>query len=122
MANRYLFRHEHEIPIDQGSKESVFHKASWGNALPYLLGMRDSIFQFELMTIKEDYNRVTEGGDHLTREKTRVKVLLKRLEVGLESTDLWKQEPATEKIKADFLLLVDQLKNIGTCKFQNLSF
>ncbi len=87
--------------------------------------MRDSIFQFELMTIEEDYNRVTEGGDHLTKEKTRVKVLLKRLEVGLESTDLWKQEPATEKIKADFLLLVDQLKNIGTvsskiCHFKSL--
>lgn len=35
---------------------------------PYLVAFRDSIFQFELMTIKEDYEKAAHGGDHLSRE------------------------------------------------------
>lgn len=74
--------------------------------------MRDSVFQFELMTIKGDYERVEEG-DYLTREMLRVHILLKRLEVGLLSVDQYRQQTALGKTVEDLSLLVEQLKSLG---------
>lgn len=75
--------------------------------------MRDSVFQFELMTIKGDYERVEEEGDYLTREMLRVHILLKRLEVGLLSVDQYRQQTALGKTVEDLSLLVEQLKSLG---------
>ena len=44
-------------------------------SLPYLIAVRDSVFQFELMTIQEDYERVAEGGDYLSREMLKIRIL-----------------------------------------------
>lgn len=65
------------------------------------------------MTIEEDYERVEEGGDYLSREMLRVHILLKRLEVGLLSVDQYRQQTALGKTVEDVFLLVEQLKSIG---------
>lgn len=81
---------------------------------PYLVAVRDSIFQFELMTIKEDYEKVAQGGDHLSRElPLRVSILLKRLEVTLSMLEEFKQLQSVEKLTKDLSLLVEHLKCIG---------
>ena len=41
--------------------------------------MRDSLFQFEMMNVKDDFVRATEGGDHERRELMRVNVLVERI-------------------------------------------
>ena len=82
-------------------------------SLPYLIAMRDSVFQFELMTIQKDYERVAEGGDYLSREMLRIRILLKRLEVGLLSIDQHRQQTVLVKTVEDLSLLVEQLKGIG---------
>ena len=97
VANRYLFLNEHEIPLEEAAKETVFNNAFVKNALPYFTAMRDSVFQFELMTIKEDYEKVTLGGDHLSREKLRVRIFLKRLDIVIFSIDQHKQHPVLGK-------------------------
>ena len=38
--------------------------------------IRDSLFQFEMMNVKDDFVRATEGGDHQRRELMRVNVLV----------------------------------------------
>ena len=45
--------------------------------------MRDSLQQFEVMTIQEDIIRVKSGGDHLEREKLRITTLRDRIDLGL---------------------------------------
>lgn len=108
-ACRYRFRNEHEVPSTSESKNNI------SNKIPYLVAKRDSLFQFELMTIKEDYEKVVEGGDHLSRELLRVEVLLKRINVCLmETAEDLKQESVIGKVFADLSLLADQLKDIGT--------
>ena len=41
--------------------------------------MRDSLLQFELMNIPEDFLRINEKGDHLLRERLRIDTLLTRV-------------------------------------------
>ncbi|CAH3166202.1 unnamed protein product, partial [Porites evermanni] len=99
VACRYRFCNEHEVPSTSESKNNIT--------------IRDSLFQFELMTIKEDYEKVVEGGDHLSRELLRVEVLLKRVNVCLmETAEDLKQESVIGKMFADLSLLADQLKDI----------
>lgn len=112
-ANRYIFRNEHEMPLEGVSETAVLANFSLEESLPYLIAMRDSVFQFELMTIEEDYERVAEGGDYLSREMLRIHILLKRLEVGLLSVDQYRQQTALGKTVEDLSLLVEQLKSIG---------
>lgn len=112
-ANRYIFRNEHEMPLEGVSETAVLGNFSLEESLPYLIAMRDSVFQFELMTIEEDYERVAEGGDYLSREMLRIHILLKRLEVGLLSVDQYRQQTALGKTVEDLSLLVEQLKSIG---------
>ena len=112
-ANRYVFRNEHEMPLEGVSETAVLDTFFLEDSLPYLIAMRDSVFQFELMTIEEDYERVAEGGDYLSREMLRVRILLKRLEVGLLSVDQYTHQTALGKTVEDLSLLVEQLKSIG---------
>lgn len=109
VACRYRFRNEHEVPSTSESKNNI------SNKIPYLVAIRDLLFQFKLMTIKEDYEKVVEGGNHLSTELLRVEVLLKRINVCLmEKAEDLKQESVIGKVFADLSLLADQLKNIGT--------
>ena len=62
---RYTFRSEHEVPTN--SVPGANSNSLPDEALTYLIGIRDSVFQFELMSLKDDYERVVEGGDHLSR-------------------------------------------------------
>ena len=112
-ANRYVFRNERDMPLEGVSETAVLGNFSREDSLLYLMAMRDSVFQFEVMTIEEDYERVEEGGDYLSREMLRVHILLKRLEVGLLSVDQYRQQTALGKTVEDVFLLVEQLKSIG---------
>ena len=78
---RYRFQFEHEMSFDDNSCN--LNKECLVEISPYLVAVRDSIFQFKLMTIKEDYEKAAQGGDHLSRELLRVNILLKRLGVAV---------------------------------------
>ena len=103
-ANRYVFRNEHEMPLEGVSETAVLDNFSPKDSLPYLIAMRDSVFQFELMTIEEDYERVAEGGDYLSRELLRVHFLLKRLEVALLSVDQYRQQTSSGQNSGRYVL------------------
>ena len=75
------------MPLEGVSETAVLDNFSLEDSLPYLIAIGDSVFQFELMTVEEDYERVEEGGDYLSRKMLRVHILLKRLEVGQLSVD-----------------------------------
>lgn len=78
-AVRYLFRKEHEH-----SKN-----ADEANILPdnivdtFIVMLQDTLFQYELMSIPDDYLRACEGGDHLARKKVRHHVIIRRLTMSL---------------------------------------
>lgn len=108
---RYRFQYEHEMSAIEDS--STLNTDCLKKVSPYLVAVRDSIFQFELMTIKEDYEKVAQGGDHLSRELLRVSILLKRLEVTLSMLEEFKQLPSVEKLTKDLSFLVEHLKCIG---------
>lgn len=108
---RYTFRSEHEVPMNSVADANANFLPD--EALPYLIGVRDSIFQFELMSLKDDYERVVEGGDHLSREQLRVTVLLKRLDICMTSVAAYERYPLTGKLTKDLELLKEQLEKIG---------
>ena len=84
VAVRYLYRDEHEISLStNGNRGNILHIIP-GNIVPYVISLRDSLMQFELMNIKEDYTRVVNGGDHVARENLRITVLLQRINNSLE--------------------------------------
>ena len=77
-----------------------------------LVMLHDSLFQYELMTIAEDYLRACKGSDHLCREKLRQHVLIKRLDmrlVTLRSIEV----PIAESLHVKVSELKDQLEKIG---------
>ena len=45
--------------------------------------VRDALFQFEMMNLKDDYMQCVEGGDHYERELLRTNVLLDRIGIAL---------------------------------------
>jgi hypothetical protein len=113
-ATRYLFRKEHEVPSDNSSEESsLLNKASLQDTMIYLVVIRDSLLQFELMTIKEDYERIFEAGDHLDRERMRNEILLKRLDTCMAAIDQYQRDPVIGKLMEDLQVLVEQLRAIG---------
>lgn len=75
VAVRLLFREEHEVTMNEGGELSDFPE----HVIPYVIHLRDTLMQFELMTIPGDYTRVSEGGDHVTREKLSISVLHQRI-------------------------------------------
>ena len=109
-TNRYLFKNEHEMSVEVESERVV---SEMEQSLPYLTAMRDSLFQFELMTVQEDYERVSEGGDYLAREVLRIQILRKRLEVGLLSLEQYRQQTALGKTVESLSSLLEQLKSLG---------
>jgi hypothetical protein len=69
--DRMEFPEEHELEgtgLDSLSREV---KTS-------LVFLRDSLKQFKLMTLQEDYIKALQGGDHVKREKLRLSVLIVR--------------------------------------------
>jgi len=73
---------EDSTPDHQYSSEH--HKISFNREqLTCMLVVRDSLFQFEMMNLKDDYLRCVEGGDHYERELLRINVLLDRIGIAL---------------------------------------
>ena len=108
---RYRSQYEHEISFDGNSCN--LNKECLVEISPYLVAVRDSIFQFELMTIKEDYEKAAQGGDHLSRELLRVNILLKRLGVAVSKFEEFKQQATIDKVMTDLSLLMEHLQCLG---------
>ena len=70
------------MPLEGVSETAVLDNFSLEDSLPYLIAIGDSVFQFELMTVEEDYERVEEGGDYLSRKMLRVHILLNPFTTG----------------------------------------
>ena len=51
----------------------------------HLAWLRDSLFQYKLMSIQDDYKRIVDSGDHLEREEMRHQILLQRLKDCIQS-------------------------------------
>ena len=73
-ANRLKFRDEYELPRSP-EQELLFENIS-DNVIKTCIFIRDSLLQFELMTIQDDYLGLQDGGDHLDREKLRISILV----------------------------------------------
>ena len=106
VAVRYLYRDEHEISLSTSGNGGNILQVIPGNIVPYVISLRDSPMQFELMNIKEDYTRVVNGGHHLARENLRITVLLQRINNSLEHL-----EPI-EDINEDVNSIVKGIKEI----------
>ncbi len=76
-ATRYLFPEEHEIKPNVNS--DMIAENLPRNIVSFLVWIRDSLLQYELMTLPDDFMRVLDGGDHLVREIKRNTVLNARL-------------------------------------------
>ena len=59
---RLLFRKEHEFANNFGDENSE-ELSEPDEAASYMIFIRDSVLQFDLMTIQENYERITEGQD-----------------------------------------------------------
>lgn len=106
-AVRYLFRKEHEQPENANLPNNLPD-----NMVDTLIMLQDSLLQYELITIPKDVLRACEGSDHLSREKLRHHVLIKRLDmslVTLRSTEV----PIAESLYVKVSELKDQLEKIG---------
>lgn len=77
-STRYCFRKEHELEKDSSESDTLPDEV-----MDILVMLRDTLLQYELMSIPEDYLKASEGGDHLAREQLRHHVLIKRLELCL---------------------------------------
>ena len=112
-ANRLRFRDEHELPLHASREEADLVNVP-ENFIETVIFLRDSLQQFEVMTIQEDFIRVKSGGDHLEREKLRITTLRDRIDLGL----MFKNKsflPVVTKIKMNF----DALQNLKN-KCENL--
>jgi len=77
------FRDEHELPSDF-CEEHQKHFLDPTKAAGHLIFIRDTLLQFELMTIEADYARLTDGNEHKTREELRLNVLKTRVDSATE--------------------------------------
>lgn len=116
-AIRYLYREEHEIKGD-----SVITDEMPDHVVSYLVWLRDSLQQYELMSLPEDYLRIVEGGDHLEREVRRNTVLNKRLQeclnviAALDVSDV-SSHPLGKEIKSKTEEVQRKVKEIRKCEF-----
>ena len=69
---RLEFKKEHEVPY-------IINDPPSDEPLIPLIFMRDSLLQFELMNIPENFLRIDEKGDHLLRERPRIDTHLTRV-------------------------------------------
>ena len=91
--------------------------------MSYLVWLRDSLLQYELMSIPEDYLRVIDGGDHLEREMRRNNVLYKRFEECLASmkrNDVSSLPLAKEIMPLKMEEAQNKLKDIRKYKWKHL--
>ena len=66
-------RDEYELP--RCAEQKLLFENLSGNVIKTCI-FRNSLLQFELMTILDDYLRLQDGGDHSDREKLRISTLL----------------------------------------------
>ena len=66
---RLEFRKEHEVPY-------IINDPPSDELLIPLIFMRNSLLQFELINIPEDFLQINEKEDHLLRERLRIDILL----------------------------------------------
>lgn len=89
------------------------------HVVSYLVWLRDSLLQYELMSLPEDYLRIVEGGDHLEREVRRNTLLNKRLQeclASLDATDV-SSHPLAKEIKSKTEKVQSKVKEISKCEF-----
>ena len=116
-AVRYLYRDEHEVEGDSAITEELSD-----SIVSYLVWLRDSLLQYELMSIPEDYLRVIDGGDHLEREMRRNNVLYKRFEECLAS--MKRNDVSSLPLAKEIMLKMEEaqnkLKDIRKYKWKHL--
>ena len=103
-AVRYLYRDEHEVEGDSAITEELSD-----SIVSYLVWLRDSLLQYELMSIPEDYLRVIDGGDHLEREMRRNNVLYKRFEECLAS--MKRNDVSSLPLAKEIMLKMEEAQN-----------
>ena len=84
--NRLIFRDQHEISENENTLRNTQEYIP-DDFIQTVIFLRDSLLQFEIMTIEDDFIRLKSGGDHLKREKIRLTVLSNRIESALEYND-----------------------------------
>lgn len=113
-AIRYLYRDEHEI-----KRDSIITDEMPDHVVSYLVWLRDSLLQYELMSLPEDYLRLVEEGDHLEREVRRNTVLSKRLQECSASLDVSdaSSHPLAKEIKSKTEDVQSKVKEIRKHEF-----
>ena len=111
-ANRLKFQDEYELPRSPEQK-LLFENVS-DNVIKTCIFIRDSLLQFEIMTIQDDYLRLQDRGDHLDREKLRISTLIDRIKLILVyKSDLEKTLKTIYNANASELeRLMQKLKNL----------
>ena len=111
-ANRLKFRDEYELPRSPEQK-LLFENVS-DNVIKTCIFIRDSLLQFELMTIQDDYLRLQDEGDHLDREKLRISTLIDRIKLILVyKSDLEKKmKPIFNANASELERLMQKLENL----------
>jgi hypothetical protein len=120
-AVRYLFPEEHEVTPDGNSHMDNLPR----NIVSFFVWINDSLLQYELMSLREDYIRVYEGGDHLVRERRRNSVLNERLsecKEQLMKTTSCSSNPLLQEIFSKTEILQGSIRKIGKFTIPNLAF
>lgn len=113
-AIRYLYKDEHEI-----KRDGIITDEMPDHVVSYLVWLRDSLLQYELMSLPEDYLRIVDGGDHLEREVRKNTVLSKRLQdcsASLDVSDV-SSHPLAKEIKSKTEEVQCKVKEIRKCEF-----
>ena len=105
-AHRINFREEHELPISL--EQELLFKSVPENLTKTIIFVRDSLLQFEIMSIEDDFIRLKEGGDHLEREMLRLSTLAERVNLLLH----FKGEPHCSIIENTFCVDFIKIKNL----------
>ena len=80
-AIRLNFREEHEVCYENENSACIPTTNITESSIKYLIFLRDSLLQFELMTIEGDYSRISLGKIHLEREVLRLQTLSSRIKL-----------------------------------------
>ena len=84
--DRLIFHDEHEISENGNTPRNTQEYIPEG-FIQTVIFLRDSLLQFEIITIEGDFIRLKSGGDHLKREEIRLTVLSNRIESALKYND-----------------------------------
>jgi hypothetical protein len=120
-AVRYFFPEEHEVTSNGNSDMDNLPR----NIVSFLVWIKDSLLQYDLMSLREDYIRVYDGGDHLVRERRRNFVLNERLseckELLMKPTSC-SSNPLLQEIFSKTEILQGSIKKIGKFTIPSLAF